>query len=405
MNLLTDGMIEKSVIKTPLNKQLRIDSHTATYEVYDIRLDHLYFNDQNDRIATWMSKYKAEHDGKSVDMSDLEAYNQTIEDFIVASNPQTMRATKNNIRAIGQQEYGVVLNDGRIIDGNRRFTCLRQIQRESGQTQYFKAVILPHDIENNAKQIKMLELSLQLGVDKAVDYDPIDRLVGLYHAVEETHLLTVEEYASNTNTSVRAVKEDLEKAKLMIEYLEFLNAPKQYHLVKELKLSEPLTELQKILSKFSYNDDRKEDIKSIVFANFTVLPEGDKRIYIRKISKIVKNSKFLDGFIDDQMEMTEELVDKIDKHKTVTEKVINNELRTYGTVDRFSQSTEKWLAKTQSDSSRNQPAQLIDKAYNAIDSIDTNIFLKLSDEQIGVVVDKLDKLSNIIEQVRSELDV
>ena len=115
--------------------------------------------------------------------------------------------------------------------------------------------------------------------------------------------------------------------------------------------------------------------------------------------------KFLDGFIDDQMEMTEELVDKIDKHKTVTEKVINDELRTYGTVDRFSQSTEKWLAKTQSDSSRNQPAQLIDKAYNAIDSIDTNIFLKLSDEQLGVVIDKLDKLSNIIEQVRSELDV
>ena len=68
MNLLTDGMIEKSVIKTPLNKQLRIDNHTATYEVYDIRLDHLYFNDQNDRIATWMSKYKAEHDGKSVDI-------------------------------------------------------------------------------------------------------------------------------------------------------------------------------------------------------------------------------------------------------------------------------------------------------------------------------------------------
>ena len=85
--------------------------------------------------------------------------------------------------------------------------------------------------------------------------------------------------------------------------------------------------------------------------------------------------------------------------------LINDELRTYGTVDRFSQSTEKWLAKTQSDSSRNQPAQLIDKAYNAIDSIDTNIFLKLSDEQLGVVIDKLDKLSNIIEQVRSELDV
>ena len=404
MNLLTEGIIEKNVIKTHLNKQLRIDNHTSTYEVYDIRLDCLFFNDQNDRIATWMSKYKADHNGEFVDMSDLEKYNQTIEDFVVASNPQTMRATKNNIRAIGQQEYGVVLNDGRIIDGNRRFTCLRQIQRESGQTQYFKAVILPHNIENNAKQIKMLELSLRLGVDKAVDYDPIDKLVGLYHAVEETHLLTIEEYAANTNTSVRSVKEDLEKAKLMIEYLEFLNAPKQYHLVKELKLSEPLTELQKILAKFSDNDDCKEDIKSIVFANFTVLPEGDKRNYIRKIKKITQNPRFLDGFIDEQMEITEDLVDRIDQYESVNERVISDALRTEYTVNRFSQSTEKWLTKTQSDSSRNQPAQLIDKAYNAIDSIDTNIFLKLTGEQISVVSNKLNKLSALIEQVQGELD-
>ena len=105
------------------------------------------------------------------------------------------------------------------------------------------------------------------------------------------------------------------------------------------------------------------------------------------------------------MEITEEVVDTIDEHPVVTEKVISEDLRTEETVNRFSQSTEKWLAKTQSDTSRNQPAQLIDKAYNAIDSIDTNIFLKLSDEQLSVVIDKLDKLSDIIEQVRSELDV
>lgn len=405
MNLLQDGIANQSVIKTNLNKQLRIDGRTDTYEVYEIKLDCLYYNDQNDRIATWMSKYKADNQVDDVDMSDIEAYNDIIEKFIVESNPDAMRKTKNNIKAIGQQEYGVVLNDGRIIDGNRRFTCLRQIQREAGQTQYFKAVILSHDIEHNAKQIKMLELSLQLGVDKPVDYDPVDKLVGLYHAVEETHLLTIEEYAVNTGASKKTVKEDLEKAKLMIEYLEFLNAPKQYHLIKELKLYYPIEELYKILKGFSDNDDRKEDIKSIVFANFTTQPEGDMTRYIRKIKKIVQSPKFLNDFIDDQMEITEEVVDTIDEHPVVTEKVISEDLRTEETVNRFSQSTEKWPAKTQSDTSRNQPAQLIDKAYNAIDSIDTNIFLKLSDEQLSVVIDKLDKLSDIIEQVRSELDV
>ena len=296
MNLLQEGIANQSVIKTKLNKQLRIDGRTDTYEVYEIKLDCLYYNDQNDRIATWISKYKSDNHVDMIDMSDLDAYNSIIEGFVVASNPDAMRKTKNNIRAIGQQEYGVVLTDGRIIDGNRRFTCLRQIQRETGTTQYFKAVILPHDIEHNAKQIKMLELSLQLGVDKPVDYDPVDKLVGLYHAVAETHLITVEEYATHTSSTPKRVIADLEKAKLMIEYLEFINASGSYHLIKELNLYYPIEELYKMLKGFNDYDDRKEDIKSIVFANFTVQPEGDMTRYIRKIKKIVESFTGLSGY-------------------------------------------------------------------------------------------------------------
>ena len=56
MNLLVDGLEEKTVFKTELTKQLSIDNHTEVYPVYKIRLDKLYYNDQNDRIATWISQ-------------------------------------------------------------------------------------------------------------------------------------------------------------------------------------------------------------------------------------------------------------------------------------------------------------------------------------------------------------
>ena len=410
MNLLhiTDTTL---VEKTDLSRKLTLAGITKAYPVYRVRLDQVFYNDQNDRIATWMSKYRSDNHIDNIDKSDIASYNRIIEEFIVDSNPDAMKRTKNNIRAIGQQEFGVVLNDGRIIDGNRRFTCLRQIERETGQPQFFKAVILSHDIEHNAKQIKMLELALQLGVDKPVDYDPVDRLVGLYQVVEETKLLTVEEYAANTSVdadlskAVKKLKNDLVQAKLMIEYLEFLNAKKQYHLVKELNLYYPIEELSKILKDFDENDDRKEDVKNIVFANFTVLPEGDMTRYIRKIKKIINNKRFVNEFIDDQMELAENVVEIIDENETVDESVISTQLRNNQLSNDFSQSTEKWLAKAESDASKNQPALLLEKAYNTIDSIDTYIFLKMSGEELELVSDRIERIIKKLDDLKGELDV
>lgn len=388
--------------KTTLNKQLRIDNHTDIYDVYDIPLDCLYYNDKNDRIATWISDYKSENNCDSIDMSDIDAYNDIIEKFIEKSNPDALAKTKNNIELIGQQEYGVVLNDGRIIDGNRRYTCLRKIERENNQTQYFKAVILPHDIEHNAKQIKMLELALQMGVDRPVDYDPIDRLVGIYNAIVETELLTAKEYAITVSKSEKEINNEVEKAKLMVEYLEFIGAPKQYHLVRKLKLNDPLLELYKILKKFSDTDGRKEDIKNIVFANFCMQPEGDMTRYMRKIKKITENPKYLDDFIDEQMNTTEKVVDQIDETPKMNEGTISA-LRSTGMGNEFSLSTEKWLAKTESDASRNQPAQLVEKAYNILDSIDVNIFKKLNEDQLEIVRRKLENVQESINIIREEL--
>lgn len=402
MKLLEEGLLSNKVKKTTLNKQLRIDNHTDIYDVYDIPLDCLYYNDKNDRIATWISDYKSENNCDSIDMSDIDAYNDIIEKFIEKSNPDALAKTKNNIELIGQQEYGVVLNDGRIIDGNRRYTCLRKIERENNQTQYFKAVILPHDIEHNAKQIKMLELALQMGVDRPVDYDPIDRLVGIYNAIVETELLTAKEYAITVSKSEKEINNEVEKAKLMVEYLEFIGAPKQYHLVRKLKLNDPLLELYKILKKFSDTDGRKEDIKNIVFANFCMQPEGDMTRYMRKIKKITENPKYLDDFIGEQMNTTEKVVDQIDETPKMNEGTISA-LRSTGMGNEFSLSTEKWLAKTESDASRNQPAQLVEKAYNILDSIDVNIFKKLNEDQLEIVRRKLENVQESINIIREEL--
>lgn len=163
MRLLQDGVREGFVIPTEVTRKLTMDGVTKIYQVYKIKLSCLYYNDQNDRIATWISKYKADNGLSQFDLSDIEEYNSIIQGFIVSSNPTAIEKTKSNINMVDQREPGVVLNDGRIIDGNRRFTCLRMLSVKDEHFGWFEAVILDKNINDNKKEIKMLELMIQHG--------------------------------------------------------------------------------------------------------------------------------------------------------------------------------------------------------------------------------------------------
>lgn len=405
MNLLKEGIENKSVLLTKIIKKLTVDNNLQTYTVYKIRLDQLYYNDQNDRIATWISQYKAENGDVHLDMDDKEPYNRIIQGFITESNPEALKKTQTNIELIGQQESGVVLADGRIIDGNRRFTCLRNLEQKTGRTQYFEAVILEHDIANNAKQIKMLELLLQHGVDKPVDYNPIDRLVGIYNDIVENKLLTVREYANSVNTSDADINREVEKAKLMVDFLEFINAPKQFYLARTMNLSESLKDLYSMLCKVK-DDDRREDLKNNVFGQLLIAPVGDTNRYIRKIGKIASNSRLLDEYLAEQSNLIEKVCHVVEQHPVVSEKVINEYIRVERELQSdFERSTEKFIAKADGDASRNRPAQQAEKAYEMLDTIDTNIFKKMSDLQKEDIREKLDLVQQILDKIRGDLDV
>lgn len=407
MNLLEEGIQNLTVKPTVYKKQLIIDNHTDPYAVYEIRLDQLYYNDQNDRIATWVSKYTQDNNVDSFDLSDLEKYNQIIEEFIVESNPAAIEKTKRNIMLVGQQEYGVVLNDGRIIDGNRRFTCLRQIQRETNQTQYFKAVILPHNYEKSAKQIKILELQLQLGVDRPVDYDVVNKLVGLYKTIVEEKLLTVEEYSNSIGEkNTKAVERELELAYLMVDFLDFINAPRQFHIAQKLHVYESLKEIKKMLANYNGNDDAKEDLKSVLFTQLLLQPADDmSRGFLRKVDKIVKNQKFSEEYIDEQMPTVEKVVDNLDQYPSVDEKIINNTIRTEEAKKQVTDVTEKYYVKVTSDTSRNEPIRRLHRAYDELDSIDTLIFLKMNDSQREEVSDAIHNIASLLDKIRGDLDV
>ena len=374
MNLLKEGMEQKAVIKTAMTRKLTVDGLTKAYPVYKVKLDWLFYNDQNDRIATWISQYKAQHEGKTPDTADREAYNNIIEEFIVASNPDAIRKTQMNIELVEQREPGVVLADGRIIDGNRRFTCLRRLAQKNERYGYFETVILDRSIENNAKQIKMLELSIQHGEESKVDYNAIDRLVGIYDDVVETGLLTEEEYSRSTNEPLSDVRRRIEVAKLMVEFLEFINAPKQFYIARDLQLAFPLEELSKLLRK-CHDDEEAEDLKIAAFNNILMQPSTDMTRFVRSIKSII-GSDYQEEFLEEQRELAAQVIDTLPPVGKMDTTTIREVIRANDeVVQSLERSMDKCLTKVKKNETRNRPVQLAEKATTFLESIDQHILL------------------------------
>lgn len=403
MNLLKEGIEKGFVIPTDRATKLAVDGLTSTYRIYQIKLGCIFYNDQNDRIATWISRYKNEENVEQISRSDLEQYNKLIENFIVQSNPDKMKATQKNIESLGQQKFGIVLKDGRIIDGNRRFTCLRRLSKTNPRFNYFEAVILDKDIENNAKQIKMLELQLQIGEEARVDYDPIDRLVGIYNDIVANQLLTVEEYARSTNIdSVKEVEKLVDISMLLVEFLEAINASGKFYLARELNLNGPLHELYGILKKIK-NEERKEQVKYSVFTNFLMQPEGDMTRFVRQLKKVASSDKHLEEFVEKESEITERVLDKLPQE--VTETAIKEIRADENTKEVLQDIMEQVNEKVKVADTKNKPLQSLKKVEGVLEEIDTNIFRKLANEQLEEVQQVLENISRQIKIIQEDLEL
>ena len=307
MNLLE--LQDTSLVeKTSLSRKLTLGGITKAYPVYRVRLDLLYYNDQNDRIATWITQYKSDPQNAAFDTLDREQYNKTIEGFIIASNPAAMEKTKNNIALVNQREPGVVLADGRIIDGNRRFTCLRLLHAEEPAFNCFETVILEASVQEDHKQIKMLELAIQHGEEQRVDYNLIDLAIGAYHDIVETGLLTIDEYAESTGMSVSEIKRRLEIAQLIIDFLAFMGVPGQYHVAREMQVFSVFNELVPLLRRCE-TEQAREELRRSVFNNTMMKTFNDQRKYIRDL-KAMMDSGLYSSYIKRQNRIAEELEEK-----------------------------------------------------------------------------------------------
>lgn len=382
------------VQKTNLTRKVTFAGKTQAYPVYKVRLDALYYNDQNDRIATWITRYRAENGSDSLTKLIGEEYNGVIEKFIFESNPESIVRTQKNISLVGQREPGVALADGRIVDGNRRYTCLRRIQRESAEPVYFETVIMDVDIQTDKKQIKLLELSIQHGEEKKVDYDLIDYAIGTYMDVERTKLLTVEEYATSTNESIADVKKRIDIATVICEFLEYLRLPEQFHVAREYQVYSLLWEMMPSLKQLS--GDERNQLKTIVFNNVLMKALLDQRKFIRDIKLLIKNDTHT-MYFEDQVELNEQIHEKFDDIEVKTKADLDKFARDNESItEELQLSLQRALLRSRRQQLKAKPAENVAKSVSLMTEFDARMFDKMDDGEKRSLKREMDHLSDVV---------
>lgn len=371
-NLAEKGLIEKTGAKPKL--PIKIDGiSSSTLDVYRIPLNYLYYNDNNGRIATGTMSYE----GKLIPSTDDvdPAYNNTIEKMIEEDAPAALKRTQKSILDSGQQVYGWVLDDGRIIDGNRRYTALRNIHYNTGKTMYFEAVVLPFSYDNVAERVKIkqLELAIQMGVEERKDYDPVDLAVDIYKTTTATEnsaaLMTKADYAQNAHMRKKEVDRIYDGAVCMKKFLEYIGAPATaYNIVKDSKAWSLFYEMGKTLHKFGDDAEgqlhKRETMESyfavILYQTHVGVIGNTARTHIRNYGKYIvsspKNNDFNEDLMDSVDDLSESLQDanivdytdltrELSKENGIIEDVANTYNR-YMNDARNGESVEKFIRTT-----------------------------------------------------------
>lgn len=391
-----------AVKKTTMTRKVTYGGKTEVYPVYKVRLDELYYNDQNDRIATWISRYEAENGENSLSSLDTKGFNEIIEGFIIDSNPDAIAKTQKNIELIGQQIPGVALADGRIVDGNRRFTCLRKIQEEITEPVYFETVLMDVDINEDKKQIKLLELAIQHGEEKKVDYDLIDYAIGTYRDTELTGLLTIDEYAASANETAAEVRKRIAVAKMVTEFLEYIHLPEQYYVAREYQVYSLFQEMMSPLKQLPEED--QERLKTIVFNNVMMKALPDQRKFIRDIKSMVKNNTYRDYF-DDQAILAEELAEEYDQSDVYTKFDIDEFAKENEAIaEEMQASLENALQHTRAKVLKTRPVTNVRKCNGLLQEIDERVLAKMKDKDKEKLRKELMDLTAAIDHLKNALD-
>ena len=364
-------------------------------EYYRVPISKLFYNDQNGRIASFISGYNSKENNTPLNTLDIDKYNNIIMGFVKESGSQDKyNKTKDSIRKTGQMRQGIILRDGRVIDGNRRFTCLRELYEETKDERYayFECFVLDVPAtEDEKKAIKTLELKYQFGEDEKEKYNPIDYLVSIYEClVKEPVQYEPEEYIERINgqETLTRLKTSIEKAKIMVDYLDTIGFPNRFDIARKDKIDGPIEELARLKKKIGENRWKVE--KRTIFENLNaeLKTAGDTTRKIREFIKVFENNPEEYKKIKDRLFRLSSMRMNGDSHNSLA---YNDELSK--TIIQLNESK----AIVKKNEAQCKQINIIKSALNKLKEVDKYELIqyyKINKEEVDKELDNIEKIIN-----------
>jgi hypothetical protein len=258
---------------------------------------------------------------------------------------------------------------------------------------YFVAVILPDDVKDD-KEISKLETIYQMGEDKKLDYNPIEKYLKCAD-LKGIFWFEVKEIAEMMTEKPSTIEEWLEIKKLMDEYLVYYGYDEIYTRLEKregqfvdlngyLKRYQSKTKDKNV--KWMYKDVDVAAMKAVSFDYIRAQYEGKQFRSIGQTSKSGSIFQYEDIW-QEFIEHHEAKIDPISDAEPTVEEIRNKqpgsdlskllEARDADWIDKVRGHLEGNLnigeSRLQNKREANEPMQLVRKALDSLKSINTNV--------------------------------
>lgn len=395
--------------------RIRYQGESRSFNAYKIPLDFLIYNKYNGRIGSLVKSFEKQN---HILNAEIDADIKLIEKFLWESKPDRNEITMKSLAEEGQKQYGIVTNDGVIIDGNRRAMLLNRIYRDRkewgekaknvDECRYFIAAILPEGAD--PREVVRLETVYQMGEDAKLDYNPIEKYLRCKD-LRDVHGYTEWDIAKMMGEKESQIKEWLEILEVMERYLEYLDYQGIYTRLD--KREGQFVDLTRYLGKYKNNksafvswDYEEQDISNLEAVCFDYIRaqyEGKEFRYIAQPSRkdgIFCREPVWKQFLNDHTQV----VDNI-QEGSVEEKIAENPGADLTTI--LESRDEEWKLNVENDlkknlniakrklediSEANEPLVLANRAYNTLQSINTDSDA-FFDQELCVVLHEIERLA------------
>lgn len=373
------------------DRPLILAGEKKSINAYRLPIVLLRYNVSNGRFALEKMEWEQKH-GRTLD-SQVPEDALEIRKLLLALNPTDTISLHDDLLKYGQLDPGVITYDGAVINGNRRMAVMEDMFERDGDPrfEYLDVMRLPGAVD--LKDLWRLEAGLQLSQEQRVNYGPVNELLKIRDGLN-AGLNAVTIANSLYGWTVKTVRQSVELLELIDEFLDLIDRPGDYVLIKEHGLTEYFINIQKVMRKQRKNTDdtgvlAERLLQAYALAWATVRAKHRTLSYngrlshtnIRNLTRIFESDRARASYIN-KLETDEE------------ENLLNADplliLNAYDDA----------MEVVKSEALKEKPAQLIDRAVIILSSLKNETYVSDVESREAFM-----KLTELVDELKPQYDI